>query len=254
MRNSRYFVQSNQSLEIPDYRFFSYYEDDMVGNEFDKWKSHKCSYLSARVDDSIISSNTGTAPQPDWNAVAVDMNNRFQGLNYTPRECACMYYNELDPTLNKGPWLKDEDFKLKALAEKHGRHNWFAIAMELNANRTPLMCLKRYQQSLNSTLQKGNLPWSKEEVEIISQFKATRGNTSKVDPAEFLPGRSVTQIVNKFAKVIASREGKWESIEDKKLFLAAIAYDAPTSQRNNYKAELAAATACLTAAMATSEP
>ncbi|KAF5273178.1 hypothetical protein FQA39_LY18762 [Lamprigera yunnana] len=66
-----------------------------------------------------------------WNVVA----NAFKS-NRTPNECKVMWKVYLHPHINKNCWTPQENEKIVALAEKHGRQNWDLIAKELNTNRS----------------------------------------------------------------------------------------------------------------------
>lgn len=244
-RYSYYFQQEdihgiNNALKVPDYRFFSYYDDDMIASKsYEKWRSQKLDHLKALVEAE--EEETAVPNSIDWESIALKMNSQFTSENnnlYSSRDCYMKYRNDIRGSLNKSPWLKEEDLKLKSLADKYECHNWFAIAKELDTNRTPMQCLTRYQQALNPELLKGNQSWSKEENETVFQFISTFGHFSKANIADFLPGRSVAQITNKlarFADCMNPNEGKWSSFEEKKLFLAAVSYDANTSETNIQK-------------------
>ena len=49
----------------------------------------------------------------------------------SPRECQMRWENVLSNRINKGPWSKEEEVQLRALARKHRNHNWTVIAKEL---------------------------------------------------------------------------------------------------------------------------
>ena len=48
--------------------------------------------------------------------------------------------------------IQEEDKRLLEIARKHNGYNWEAIAAELGTRRSPMMCFKRYQRSLNTDL------------------------------------------------------------------------------------------------------
>jgi hypothetical protein len=74
------------------------------------------------------------------------------GKRYLPIECFIQYRNYLDPCVNRGKWLADEEARLIELAAKYKEHHWVAIASELGTLRTPIECLCHYQQFLNIKL------------------------------------------------------------------------------------------------------
>lgn len=72
---------------------------------------------------------------------------------------------------NRAKWSKEEDDKLKKLAEVHGTDNWNLIASNF-PDRSDIQCHHRWQKVLNPALIKG--PWTKEEdqrvIELVEQY------------------------------------------------------------------------------------
>ncbi|XP_040210280.1 myb-related protein A isoform X5 [Rana temporaria] len=72
---------------------------------------------------------------------------------------------------NRAKWSKDEDDKLKKLAEVHGTDDWNLIASNF-LDRSDIQCHHRWQKVLNPALIKG--PWTKEEdqrvIDLVEQY------------------------------------------------------------------------------------
>ncbi|XP_077348945.1 myb-related protein A isoform X6 [Lithobates pipiens] len=72
---------------------------------------------------------------------------------------------------NRAKWSKEEDDKLKKLAEVHGTDNWNLIASNF-LDRSDIQCHHRWQKVLNPALIKG--PWTKEEdqrvIDLVEQY------------------------------------------------------------------------------------
>lgn len=150
-------------------------------------------------------------------------------------ECFMQYTNIDHPDINNTEWSEDEDFQLLELVEKYSEHEWILIAEELGTKRTSIACLRHYQQTLNSKLL-NNSEWSADEDLILKQAVEKCGKGKWQAVAAQIPGRSSVQCMNRWAKSNHCQEsavaGKWVEQEERLLFLAALAHDAPRMQQS----------------------
>ena len=209
-------------------RYFSYKKEPVhsyaVNNVFhfnprgeSVWTDEEKAALSHKV-------NAGTSSQPDWKEVAKFI------PTHTTMECYMQYTNVQDPEINNSEWTTEEDAHLLLLAEKYSEHHWVNIAEELGTRRTPMSCLKRYQRTLNTKLL-NNDEWSSEEDLLLKAAVESCGKGKWLEVSLQIPGRSSVQCMNRWAKSPLCQDnivsGKWVEEEERLLFLAAIAYNAP---------------------------
>jgi Myb-like DNA-binding domain len=106
------------------------------------------------------------------------------------------------------------------------------IADDLGTSRTPLQCLQRYQQALNVKLVNSS-EWTTDEDNLLRKGVELYGTKNWQNVASMISGRSAVQCGARYRKSSKSRDdivdGSWTEIDERRLFLAAIAYDIPTS-------------------------
>lgn len=106
------------------------------------------------------------------------------------------------------------------------------IAEDLGTSRTPLQCLQRYQQALNVKLVNSS-EWTTDEDTLLRKGVELYGTKNWQNVASMISGRSAVQCGARYRKSSKSRDdivdGSWTEIDERKLFLAAIAYEIPTS-------------------------
>lgn len=109
---------------------------------------------------------------------------------------------------------------------------WVKIADDLGTSRTPLQCLQRYQQALNIKLV-NSCEWTRNEDDLLRKGVELYGAKNWQNVASMISGRSAVQCGARYRKSSKSRDdivdGSWTEIDERRLFLAAIAYDIPTS-------------------------
>ncbi|XP_071453304.1 myb-related protein A-like [Hetaerina americana] len=88
-------------------------------------------------------------------------------------------------TINKGRWTKEEDVKLKLLAEAHFEH-WESVAQHF-PDRSDIQCQQRWTKVVNPELVKG--PWTKEEDEMVVELVGKLGPKKWTLIARHLKGR-----------------------------------------------------------------
>ena len=106
------------------------------------------------------------------------------------------------------------------------------IAEELKSNRTPLQCLQRYQQALNTKLANTS-EWTIAEDILLKKAAEMYGTKNWQNAANMISGRSAVQCGARYRKSSKIRdditEGSWLDIDERRLFLGAVAYELPTS-------------------------
>ncbi|KAK3088735.1 hypothetical protein FSP39_023136 [Pinctada imbricata] len=154
----------------------------------------------------------------DWLMIA---NSVMEGKR-TVIECQKMWKNVLHPSINKGPWPKDEITKLQSLVEVHQMSNWPAIAEELGTRRTPFQCLQYYQQYLNETYSKRE--WTNEEDTMLQEVVENCQYGEWISWGQvsyFIDGRSPQQCQNRWIAINPNiKRGKWSLQEDCRLITA----------------------------------
>ncbi|KAJ4928987.1 hypothetical protein JOQ06_004609 [Pogonophryne albipinna] len=121
--------------------------------------------------------------------------------------------------LGKTRWTREEDEKLKKLAELHGSEDWKLIA-SLLTNRSDVQCQHRWQKVLNPELIKG--PWTKEEdqrvIELVQKYGAKRWSVI----AKHLKGRIGKQCRERWHNHLNPEVKKtsWTEEEDRIIYQA----------------------------------
>jgi hypothetical protein len=101
----------------------------------------------------------------------------------------------------KRPFTLEEDKILLSFVSVVGPRNWGQLAAQLH-NRTPKQCRERWNNQLNPHINK--TPWSADEDRILAEKQATLGN-QWVQIARFLPGRTDTQVKNRWNSCVKAK-------------------------------------------------
>jgi len=234
---SKYFVDSHKNsynYVINNSTFFSYHNE----NPYDKGLLPFLTSAAKEFLIEVVHEFTDNDKDVNWTLVADKFNrSNFSTQSVQPMECLMAYRNVLNPEINSGPWTSEEEIHLLELINtKYSCHNWAAISNELGTNRTPLSCLKHYQQTLNIKHINSN-PWDEEELNILEKAVELYGEENWQHVANSLPSRTAIQCINKWKKMKidlqTTSKGDWTDHEERLLFLAAIAYQIPCV--NDYK-------------------
>lgn len=122
----------------------------------------------------------------------------------------------------QGCWTQDEDVNLLKLTNEHGVANWRTIATDLGGGRSAIQCFERYQRKLNEELTRTT--WSAAEDRLLADCVRMYGSAkgSWQITANCLEGRSASQCNERWKKAVnpVTRKGKWDSLEERQLYLA----------------------------------
>jgi hypothetical protein len=177
----------------------------------------------------------------DWHSVATDLLQSDQvksstGMHITAVDCYLQFVNVDDPRLNKSAdWSHEEDLQLMKLVAATSGYDWDWIASQLGTHRSPIQCLRHYQQSLSvSTV--SSLPWTQEEDSLLRQSVALYGWSNWAHVANSV-GRQRTAVqCHHRARLVIAQDasvGEWNDQDDKRLFLAAVALGAPSAMNSS---------------------
>jgi len=173
--------------------------------------------------DSLLVDSVSCSESIQWSEIA-------NNLDKSERSCLSRFYNVANPSINKSAWSSDEEKQLFELTKKYGLHSWCEISVELGSDRTPFECLRHYQQTLNNDIinQKN---WTDEEDIQLRDAILQHGMNWQLISRKF-SDRSAQQCMNRWRKSPYCQEdiitGHWQPHEERKLFLAAIAYEIPS--------------------------
>ena len=113
--------------------------------------------------------------------------------------------NNVVMKIKLGPWDDNENDKLREWIEQHGPTNWTKCA-EFMKNRTAKQCREHWNNSLDSSLKKGN--WTSEEDLLIMKFYKKYKSWRKMIP--MFKNRTENSIKNRFfsqlRKIIIKKE------------------------------------------------
>lgn len=104
--------------------------------------------------------------------------------------------------VNKGPWSREEDEKLRKLVEKYSPKNWSYLA-KIMGTRQGKQCRERWHNHLNPEIKK--TPFTREEDRMIVQLHMKYGNKWS-EIAKHLPGRTDNAIKNYWNSSIVRRQ------------------------------------------------
>ncbi|CAM8984384.1 unnamed protein product [Rhodiola kirilowii] len=105
--------------------------------------------------------------------------------------------------LRKGPWISEEDAKLRKLVRKHGARNWRKLGHALN--RCGKSCRLRWHNHLKpDIISVRQVPFTRQEDKVIvSMVRISGKKWSQI--AKTLPGRTDNQVKNRYYSAITRR-------------------------------------------------
>lgn len=217
--SSKYFVNSKNEYHYPvSHCLLSFSRTELNNNARRSW---------AIEDEIRLNSMAETIKE---NGESIDWSKIAEQLNKTPADCFSHYHNATDKAINKQDWTAEEEKNLIRIAEKYHYRNWHLIACELGSRRTPIACLKHYQQTLNSELI-NSAEWTLEEDNLLKEGIERYGVGKWQHISSNIPGRSAAQCLNRYRKSFHCQEnivsGAWTDQEERALFLASYAHDVP---------------------------
>jgi len=117
--------------------------------------ARRASELWSEAEDQLLRLGVAKHANRNWKSIA-------EGLaEKTAIQCLHRWRKVLDPQVIKGPWMTEEDEKIRALVTERGPQKWSAIAKHL-PGRMGKQCRERWHNHLDPNIKKG--PWSEEEV------------------------------------------------------------------------------------------
>ncbi|KAM3836038.1 snRNA-activating protein complex subunit 4, partial [Diretmus argenteus] len=116
----------------------------------------------------------------------------------TPSQLMYRWTQVLDPTLQKGPWSKEEDELLLRAIARHGEKNWWKIRMEV-PGRTQCACRDRYHDSLKKGTRRG--AFDEREKKLLIQLLKKHGVGRWAKIAAEIPNRYDAQCLREWKKM-----------------------------------------------------
>ena len=114
---------AKNNVVINDENMIYYTYQDTTPKQFSD--NEKKSLLEA-VKNISLNSTQNRPCDIDWGNISKVCPNR------QPIECLMQYRNNLDPSINKNKWTRNEEFTLVDLVKKYKERYWILIAEELN--------------------------------------------------------------------------------------------------------------------------
>ncbi|KAK8062907.1 hypothetical protein PG997_015004 [Apiospora hydei] len=133
---------------------------------------------------------TGTADPneiTDWSRIAEGVPGRSN------KDCRKRWVNKVCGGLNKGPWSREEDQRLRKAMEVHGS-KWTRVSEEVDS-RSADQCAKRWQQSLDPNIKHGN--WTEEEDDRLLRAVEKHGRQWKQIQESYYQSRSRNDLKNR---------------------------------------------------------
>jgi len=150
-------------------------------------------------------------------------------------DCYLRWNAVQNPAIRTAPWSQAELTKLKEAIARHRARNWVAIAQEVGSGRTPLDCLRLYQQKLSLVhVQNGpfTLAEDAELATLVAQFGDADWNRISMEMSTFRMPKQLEARWHKSGNSLL-RRGRWSAEEDARLLLAIRAYTVVTEKKKD---------------------
>jgi hypothetical protein len=132
----------------------------------------------------------------NWDAIAQEL-----GTQRSAYQCMFQYQTRLNDSLKKSNWTKEEDDYLKEVVERcrFGSYIPWAKVTYFMTGRSKTQVFNHWAYSLNPSIKKGR--FTKEE-DILMVAAVRRHGTDFARVARFLPGRTSTQVRDRYRSVL----------------------------------------------------
>jgi hypothetical protein len=164
-----------------------------------------------------------------WKPLSVD-------LHKSPQEVFAHYTNMSQPSINKSDWTNEEERRLIELVNDYEEHEWVTVADKLGTNRTPIECLRHYQQTLNNRLVNSG-EWTRDEDNRLRQLTSNIGEGHWQAVANCIPGRTSMQCQNRWHKIVPfstiPSTIDWTPVDERRLLLSVIAHGIDFADKND---------------------
>ncbi|KAK8116868.1 uncharacterized protein PG998_005149 [Apiospora kogelbergensis] len=166
-------------------------EDALLYQEFTrlcKLAIHDCESPPSPFANGVRPETADPNEITDWSRIAEGVPGRSN------KDCRKRWVNKVCGGLNKGPWSREEDQRLRSAMEVHGS-KWTRVAEEV-ASRSADQCAKRWQQSLDPSIKHGN--WTEEEDERLIRAVEKHGRQWKQIQETYYQSRSRNDLKNRY--------------------------------------------------------
>jgi hypothetical protein len=154
----------------------------------------------------------------NWDAIAEEL-----GTQRSAYQCMFQYQTRLNDSLRKSKWTKEEDDYLKEVVEwcRFGSYIPWAKVTYFMTGRSKAQVFNHWAYSLNPLIKKGR--FTKEE-DILMVAAVRRHGTDFARVARFLPGRTSTQVRDRYKSVLKQQRNSepWTP-DDDELLLSLVA-------------------------------
>lgn len=260
LNSSSYFAdpQSGKSIVglVPgQFPLLSYYKEHMGVSSFSSTTlSNTISVLNRANLKDAVSKNISEDGIIDWEAVAVEMNKLRKSIpgadgqddQILPIECCTQYRSfcraGMDDSIavgNELKWNAEEEARLLVLVKEHNERDWDSISSKMGAGsvRTPMDCIRRYQQVLNPKLVKVG-EWTLGEEDALREAVGLFGQKNWQMVSNRIPGRIAWQCKLKWRRIGVNAtasdkdilSAKWTEDEERRLFLSAASHGMLTKE------------------------
>lgn len=255
----RFFVDPDKNIPEPNADILRRreWEGDMISmdkDRFQSWSTNESNTLKICAEKVRKQQNEGNNTpikdaEIDYHQVTQLVQEQLSAQKVSSRQekkkyhrAVCDYrikfLTDLSPSINKGPFTKEESLKIIELLHEHNDHpRWDIVARILNTNRTPFQCFTYAQSKLattsisssSMTLQCNPTAYSQFDDELMLKFIAASGPQTVINnhvvsflSERFFPHLDKKQILNRCHTSLINPNfdhRKWNDKEERLLVL-----------------------------------